>query len=454
MGLKKVFIILVIAFISIIASIDSDLASENSSSQTNSRMEGYADTTLSTVKGYWINSGPGELSNINVSSLKKTGITDVFVLTYKEDPEGTLKPFLTTFKGSGIRVHAWITCFKDQKSNFFDPDSNPELMSYLTSRITYIATNYPVNGIHLDYVRYPGTAYQHPGATQTVTSFVQSIYNKLYKINGQSIAEKPHIYLSAALMPELGGNAYYYGQDYGLLAKNLDMLIPMIYKGNYNQKTSWIGACTKYIVQKANGKPVMVGMQTYRSDSNPVAIPLDELNMDIAIAQSNGAKGYVLFKYGLVSSKYPGVPVYSNFSIDQVNKASKIVNEYVKDYGKLPSTMTVGSKKVTLPQYLSLILNSLIKISSGSSSSVMLKNFRQPKSPITGVSTGTIYKTEYLNLAKKIKNFMDVNGVGPSYMESSVGKIGYNSIVYMYSRIINYNYTKKVLPSVVYQKLV
>jgi hypothetical protein len=442
---KKV-IILFVLIIGILFSIESVLAAENNSTQTISSMEGSADTTLSSVKGYWINSGPGEVNNINVSSLKKAGITDVFVLTYKEDPDGTLKPFLTAFKDSGIRIHAWITCFKDSKGNFFDPGSNPELMSYLTSRITFIASNYQVDGIHLDYVRYPGNAYKYSGGTATVTSFVKNIYSKIYQIN-QNSTSKPYIYLSAALMPELGSNAYYYGQDYGQLAKYLDMLIPMVYKGNYNQKTSWIGTCTKYIVQKAGGKPVIIGLQTYRSDKNPVAIPLDELNSDINMAKNNGAKGYVLFKYGLVDSKYTGGPVYSSLTINQIGAASKVVNDYISANGKLPSLITVGSKKITASQYLSLLLNSLIKISTGSNSSVVLKNFRTPKNPITGISTGNIYKSEYISLAKGIKYPMDVNGVGPGYVDSSLGKIGYKSIVYMYSRIIYYYNKYNALPS-------
>jgi uncharacterized lipoprotein YddW (UPF0748 family) len=52
---------------------------------------------------------------------------------------------------------------RGQDKPFFDP-ANPEVRSYLTRLMTEIVTQYEVDGLHLDYIRYP---FQDPGANRT-----------------------------------------------------------------------------------------------------------------------------------------------------------------------------------------------------------------------------------------------------------------------------------------------
>ncbi|WOD41866.1 glycoside hydrolase family 10 protein [Nodosilinea sp. E11] len=52
---------------------------------------------------------------------------------------------------------------RGQDKPFLDP-ANPEVRSYLTRLMTEIATQYEVDGLHLDYIRYP---FQDPGANRT-----------------------------------------------------------------------------------------------------------------------------------------------------------------------------------------------------------------------------------------------------------------------------------------------
>lgn len=52
---------------------------------------------------------------------------------------------------------------QNNKKAFFDP-ANPEVRSYLTSLLEEIATQYKVDGIQLDYIRYP---FQDPSANQS-----------------------------------------------------------------------------------------------------------------------------------------------------------------------------------------------------------------------------------------------------------------------------------------------
>lgn len=247
------------------------------SSQTSSQSEGASDTL--NVQGYWINPTSTPLNTINVTSLQDEGITDVFISTSKSNPS-SLQGFITKFNNSGIRVHAWMTCFHNGTS-WTDP-GNETVVNELTNSIINITTNYNVNGIHLDYARYSGTpgneAYRYNGTTH-VTSFVQNIYNEIQLINNQDTPNKPYILLSAALMPETSVNGYYYGQNYTQLAPYLDFMVPMIYKGNYGKNTTWIAYVTDYIVKAANGTPVVAGLQTYMSDTYAIPLPSSELDV-------------------------------------------------------------------------------------------------------------------------------------------------------------------------------
>ena len=284
-------------------------ASTNATIKSNSVATVQSSITVPTIHGYFINPTDTPVSSINPLTLKAQGITDVFIYTVRSNPS-TLGAFITKFAGTGINVYAWVEAFKDDNGNFFIPSSNRDLEKKIINEITSIATNYNVNGVMLDYLRYSGVgdnaAYKNSNATDEVDDFASQIRNNIDAINNKNIVGKPKILLSSTLMPEGSYNAYYYGQDYAQLSNYLDFLSPMIYVGNYNEPASWIGTTLKYIESKANGKPVVAILQTYYSDSNPTPITASQLDLDIKTAVDNGSHGYELFRYGLITSGFTG----------------------------------------------------------------------------------------------------------------------------------------------------
>lgn len=428
------------------SSTQTNVSGNYSTNQTSSTYEG-----TSNIRGYWINNGPSVLNTVNVAALKNAGITDLFISTNKNDVEGTLVPFLNKFSGSGIRIHAWITCFKSD-GKWYDPGTNQAKVNDLTSVIISISNNYNVHGIHLDAARYPGTAYKYNGTTH-VTSFVRNIYNKIQYINSKNISGKHEILLSAALMPECSANGYYYGQDYSLLAPYLDYLVPMIYKGNYETNTAWISSVTSYISQRAGGKPVLAGLQTYRSDSYPVPIPSYELNQDIQAAYNSGASGYVLFKYGLTDTGVSGVPYYCKTDINKILAAAASVKRFIEKYEKLPSKVTLhstlGTSTVDMPTFLYLLSKGLVNVNSKNSDPIRVIDYNNPSNPSETVKSGSISKTEYIKIANNILNSMKAKGAATDSASSSLGSIPYKNLIYTYCKIIYYYDIHGVLPSTV-----
>jgi methionine-rich copper-binding protein CopC len=279
--------------------------------------------TVQNIQGVFINPEDTPVTSINPATLKAEGITDIFVYTTRSDPSA-LEPFITKFTGTGINVYAWVEAFKDFNGVWFNPVDNSTLENQIIKDITSIATNYNVNGIMLDYLRYPGTAYEYPTATANVDYFASEIRNNINIINNENVTGKHKILLSSTLMPEDADNNYYYGQDYDLLSKYLDFLSPMIYVGNYNESASWIGTTVKYIESQANGKPVVAILQAYGSDSNTTPITTSQLDLDIKTAVNNGSDGYELFRYGLINSGFTGYAVVP--TIVTSNPANKAIN--------------------------------------------------------------------------------------------------------------------------------
>lgn len=247
-----------------------------------------AKTTSSKVIGYWMFSSEASyLTTAKVTALKNKGVTDIYVMTY--NPEGikcysALQKTVKLGHAQGIRVHAWISCFKTS-SGWVNPSSATRQATIL-SVIKYVVANYDVDGISLDYVRYPGTACYYSGASDIIANFVSKVNNV--------IGNKK---LSCVVMSEGSTNAKYYGQDYSKLTKYCDYLLPMTYKGNYNQGDAWITSMTKYIVAHSNGKPVYTGLTTYYSDSYLVSLSASQMQKDVNAAKKGGASGITLFKY-------------------------------------------------------------------------------------------------------------------------------------------------------------
>lgn len=251
-----------------------------------------APASLSTSKkqhfGFWLLK-----ANMEEVELSKIHVTDIFLSEAALQTERTEK-FIKTAKNEDVRVHAWIQCLKD-KDGWHTPDAS--ILSRIINKVQK-AVNMGFDGVHLDYIRYPGTAYQYQNASQQIVDIIKNVYGRI-KISPQDI------FISATVMPEKSMNAYYYGQDYELMGQWLDALIPMAYKGNYKAKSEWIGEVVKYIKNRTD-KSVWAGIQSYHSDENTTPLSVEELKKDIEIAFSAGADGCILFRYGLINSKILG----------------------------------------------------------------------------------------------------------------------------------------------------
>ena len=152
------------------------------------------------------------------------------------------------------------------------------------------------------------------------------------------------------------------------------------------------------------------------------------------------------------AKKAAGNNAYSNvqgnwFVTNNLTEASGWVKTYIEVNHKLPKYVKIGNIQVSMPQFLELITKDLVQLNKGNNTPVKLGSINMPNNSSGNINNGTINKSEYLNLASKIQNFMDSTGRAPNYASITLGKIRYESLIYMYSRIMNYYGIQHVLPN-------
>jgi len=351
-----------------------------------------------------------------------------------------------TYKWKYTTKYKWVTktTYKYQTKYGTSTAFNDALINTISS----ITKNYDISGIHLDYVRYSGTAYKHDNSVESITSFVKRAYNTVKSV-------KTKVSVSAAVMPEKSVNAKYYGQDYAKLSQYLDFLVPMVYKGNYNQDTDWIGSTVKYIKDHAGGKPVIAGLQSYRSDSNVVPIPASELDNDIEAALDNGASGFVLFRYGLINQQFFSTDsagsadsyVADSTTINEIKVAASKVKTFIETNKRLPNYVTLSGRQIGMAEFLYMLISSVVQINQGTSNPIKFREFGEAPNPSGNTIVANIYKKEYVKIANNLKKFLESHNRAPNYGIYSAGKLDYNNMVYSFSKIMDFYNSKKRLPN-------
>jgi hypothetical protein len=246
--------------------------------------------------GYWVFGS--DMKKVNLNTLASQGTTDLFLNFYAIQAHGqsAVESWIASANKLGMRVHIWMQAFYD--GDWINPVKNGAPNQAFFNQKIAEAKKYAkikgVAGVHIDYLRYPGNAYKTSGGTAAINEFVKQITSAVHGVNSNLI-------VSCAIMPETTDNKYYYGQDMAVISKYMDVVIPMIYKGNYESGTSWIKSTTKWFVDNSKGAQVWAGLQGYYSDSNVVNLPSSEIKGDSQAAINGGATGVIIFRWGVTN---------------------------------------------------------------------------------------------------------------------------------------------------------
>lgn len=260
-------------------------------------------------------------------------------LAKKGSSGDNLRECLDACRKYGVQLHVWIVVcnmghrtpekvrqeFRDagrvqlndagEASDYLAPHL-PENVTLLKDAVRELLTEYRVDGVHLDYIRYPAGKYDFSASARA--AFEKSTGSKVEKWPGECLKDgkrrqeflqwrrdnitnlvravreviretRPEVALSAAVYGYWPGAREGVGQDAALWAKEklVDFLCPMNYSGE-----SWeAGAWLRQQLNSVDGAvPVYTGLANYMC-ANP-----EVLKEQIQEAREYGADGFITFQ--------------------------------------------------------------------------------------------------------------------------------------------------------------
>ena len=210
---------------------------------------------------------------------------------------------LRAAQGSGIRVHAWTICFnatrgvprqlelfksrgwrlrdKDGALTTYLNPANANVRTFALSIVEEINSRYGVQGIHLDFVRWPHTVAKSADAAQAVTQFVAEARRRV---------KRPRL-LTAAVYAKYPRCIETVGQDWvkWLNFDIVDYVVPMDYTESMSQFESLM---RQHAASSRNARRTIAGIGVTASESKLNASQVVE---QIRLARKYGLAGQSLF---------------------------------------------------------------------------------------------------------------------------------------------------------------
>ncbi len=182
-------------------------------------------------------------------------------------------------------------------------------------------------------------------------------------------------------------------------------------------------------------------------DNNVKSINEDIKNKDSSVSTSS--KTFVsLSNAGAISSLKA---TSTTISLTDILNAAKVFNDYVASKKGLPDLISVGGKNYTTEQFLYLMTSAINNIYNGKTSATYTVNsVESPSKNLNGdwVTSSSISKANYVDLAKRVLNYINSNGRAPNYATLSDGKkANYDLYTAAFASIITYYKNNKALPS-------
>ncbi len=232
------------------------------------------------------------------------------------------------FIGDGRGVSLKTYSVEDLKAmgleGYYLEPGNTEVREYLGRIALEIVKKYEIDGIHMDYCRYPGRDYGYdiparvefmrghyvdPLRFQNMTGIIKEFGDDGFfdlqerwndwrreqvtltiELIYESVKRsKPEVQVSAAVIGDIDHATYTLFQDWSSWARTgcVDFVVPML----YSTSIDWVERKTKSTVKLIGRDKLVVGLGAYLQN-------YDNLLQEIIRVESLGVKGYLLFSYG------------------------------------------------------------------------------------------------------------------------------------------------------------
>ncbi|MBZ9571033.1 transglutaminase domain-containing protein [Methanobrevibacter sp. TMH8] len=144
------------------------------------------------------------------------------------------------------------------------------------------------------------------------------------------------------------------------------------------------------------------------------------------------------------NTKYQAAGEPEKLTQNQILAASKTVNNYVKKYKKLPNYVTIAGFDFSMQEYLYLLSGTIYYKYNKKTTQIAIRyNIKNPSSP-NGVNLkGKLTKAQYYSYAKILINYVKKYNKIPNYINTRLGKMQYQTVIYTFNKILYYSATHK-----------
>lgn len=139
----------------------------------------------------------------------------------------------------------------------------------------------------------------------------------------------------------------------------------------------------------------------------------------------------------------------SKASRSQVLTAASSVKSFYEKNKRLPNYVTINGNKVNMPKFLDLLTKATNMIKSGNTASISIKSVSSPTKPGGSIKSGKITRTSIYSIAQKVQTHINKYGRAPSSISTSLGKMSYSKLIYMFSKVLNFYKVNKRMPTYV-----
>jgi transglutaminase-like putative cysteine protease len=140
------------------------------------------------------------------------------------------------------------------------------------------------------------------------------------------------------------------------------------------------------------------------------------------------------------------IHVLGTIPISQLISAANSVNSYIEKHAKLPTSVQIGDTSYSTAKYLYLLAQAIVNINNGDLSNLYVFTINDPTNPGAAANLGNL--NDYVSVARSLMTSMGT-GVTPNSVSTSIGEVGYDGIVYAFTRVIVYYGEMNRLPSTV-----
>jgi uncharacterized lipoprotein YddW (UPF0748 family) len=237
-------------------------------------------------------------------------------------PVGTKKQVAEQGRISVVRLRPDI-CKYYNGEWYLDP-GNPAARSYILSLINEIVQNYNIDGLHLDYIRYPDRpvhfpdddTYQRYGRGMNLSDWRRNNVNILVsEIYDAVKKQKPWVQVSSAPIGKYRNLAYakgdwtayesvYQDAGYWMRAGKHDALYPMMY-----YKGGDFELFLRDWMQNSNNRLLVPGLGAYQMLPQEKNWSVEDITGQIDYTRKNGLKGQAYFRAGIITAGAKGIDV-------------------------------------------------------------------------------------------------------------------------------------------------